>query len=342
MRFLHAGSKVACGSCGQAVEFPVPAAGRPLEQGRPVLVEADVPTALLRGCPQTGSGQRPCARLVLVEAGRDPVARIGGSPVLREDFVALTDGSPPQRARVVDPASRLGAGVLPALFQAVLRDGDGNPRPDEELTVDLGDGPQTVRSDAEGRVTLRRGRRSAYAELVPPTRPPPTPPPTPPAPTPPPAAGRTWEAAPGVRLGEGMPALLDALGAKWQAATGRTLFVTSGVRSAREQARAMLTKLRAGGRSQLSIYRNRAAADEVGDAWERGGGEEELTAVIQGQVDRGVLLSAHLGGRAVDLRTRDLSPADRQQLQRLAAEHGRSLYESTPPHLHLERPRSSP
>ena len=148
--------------------------------------------------------------------------------------------------------------------------------------------------------------------------------------------GPRWNAAPGVTLTSELRAALDELAEEWHAVSGRRLHVTSGTRTSAEQAPAMLRRLRAGGRRELRTYRNRAAADEVGDAGENGGAEAELAAVIQRQVDRKVYLSAHLVGRAIHLRARDLDEADRDQLVALAGGHGRALYEGVPPHLQLE------
>lgn len=127
--------------------------------------------------------------------------------------------------------------------------------------------------------------------------------------------------------------------------TRKHLTVTSGTRDAAHQARAMFKMLRLGA-DILRLYRNREAAREIKDAFDAGRAASKpadeivaaMYAVIRAQLDRGVYISAHLRAGAVDIRSRDMSPADRKAFAAAVAEVGGvyMLEESTPPHFHLQ------
>jgi len=120
------------------------------------------------------------------------------------------------------------------------------------------------------------------------------------------------------------------------------LYVTSVVRTAREQAVVMLKKWQAAesgsgagaGDAELrTIYGAKAAAfiaaPRTVDGWEAVVRELQRTG-------RG-FTSGHLGGSAVDFRTRDLTSEQVAELVRAArAAGGRTLLETYPPHLHVD------
>jgi len=115
--------------------------------------------------------------------------------------------------------------------------------------------------------------------------------------------------------------------------SGVPVTVTSGGRDPREQAQAMLKKLREKGPSELrTLYRsNGSLVEELlrttqsVDAW---------AAVIR---SRGSRLSRHLWNGAMDVRTRDLSTTQVAKLRAVvAATGGRSLLEYD--HLHVDLP----
>jgi uncharacterized protein YcbK (DUF882 family) len=119
------------------------------------------------------------------------------------------------------------------------------------------------------------------------------------------------------------------------AAVGGELVVTSGYRSPSAQARAMLAKVQQGGPEELRIYGDRAAVaallalPRTESAW---------TAQIAEWADAGRYLSRHQTGKALDLRTRDVAPDRVRQIEATARALGwRTLLETVPPHLHLQR-----
>lgn len=114
------------------------------------------------------------------------------------------------------------------------------------------------------------------------------------------------------------------------------LYVTSGERGPQRQARAMLAKL-AQGDDLLKLYPSLANVIRGLLALPRD--ESSWTAALQALVDRGIYVSRHMRGAAVDLRIRDLSPAQVAQLKAaVTATGGRHLEESIPPHLHVDLP----
>jgi hypothetical protein len=61
-------------------------------------------------------------------------------------------------------------------------------------------------------------------------------------------------------------------------------------------------------------------------------------AVIQKQIARGIYISAHLRAGAVDVRSRDLSRAEKKHFSSVLADMKdvQMLEEFTPPHFHLQ------
>jgi hypothetical protein len=62
-----------------------------------------------------------------------------------------------------------------------------------------------------------------------------------------------------------------------------------------------------------------------------------LAGVIETQLSRGIVLSKHLLGLAVDIRSRNLSSREKNLLRKAAEPHASRVIEETrPPHFHVE------
>lgn len=123
---------------------------------------------------------------------------------------------------------------------------------------------------------------------------------------------------------------LDALAGRLSFA----IVVTSGQRTAAQQASAMLAKVAKGDTLQdlLDLY---ADDSQVRALWALGTDASAWASTIQAYADRGRPISDHLKAKAVDIRTRDLSSAQVQELQKAAQALGaETVLESD--HLHLE------
>lgn len=112
------------------------------------------------------------------------------------------------------------------------------------------------------------------------------------------------------------------------------LHVTSGTRTAEDQARALVTK-RDLGDDLRALYRsNRAVIDEVLAVPNR---VDAIAAVLRRNAQAGRVLSRHMRGDAVDLRNRNLNPAQRQTILAAAGALGAKAFEEAkPPHIHIE------
>ena len=112
------------------------------------------------------------------------------------------------------------------------------------------------------------------------------------------------------------------------------MYLTSGYRDPSDQARAMGEKIRLG-ESLTRLYPDDMARD-VTAAYPN---QSRMSAVIAGYAARGKG-SRHLAGLAVDLRSRNLTSAQIQQVlstaQRLGATQ--AIYETTPAHIHIGIP----
>lgn len=158
------------------------------------------------------------------------------------------------------------------------------------------------------------------------------------------AASPHYRTKPGVRLSPEVRAKLVAIADRYHEATRRTLLVTSGTRSPREQAAAMYGKLRAGDR--LWVYRDQRSVKPIRAAYDRGRRRRwkrarivaAMTEIIADQVARGVYISRHLRAHAFDVRCYNMSRRQKRAFRAAAKAvgHVRIIEEKRPPHFHCE------
>lgn len=158
------------------------------------------------------------------------------------------------------------------------------------------------------------------------------------------AAAPRYRTKPGVRLSPEVKAKLGEISERYYKATKRTLLITSGNRSPREQAEAMYGKLRAGDR--LWVYRDQRSVGPIRDAYDTGRKRRwkkariiaAMTDHIAGQVARGVYISRHLRAHAFDVRCYDLTRKQKAAFRAAADAVGgvRVIEERRPPHFHCE------
>jgi len=154
-----------------------------------------------------------------------------------------------------------------------------------------------------------------------------------------------FRALPDVTLADAVADKVDAIDDAYARRTGKHLTVTSGTRDPARQAKAMYKMLRLGG-DPIRLYRNKEAAREIKRAYDeaRAAGKSPdavvgaMHGVIEGQITRGVYISAHLRAGAVDIRSRDMSKSQKKAFVAAVAEvkNVSLLEESTPPHFHLQ------
>ncbi|MCK1386855.1 hypothetical protein [Bradyrhizobium sp. 21] len=143
-----------------------------------------------------------------------------------------------------------------------------------------------------------------------------------------------------------MTARMNRIGTAYTARTGRMLFVTSGTRGPAEQARAMFDRFSRN--APGPHYSNQHAFNQIRRAYDAGRNAghsnqqivQEMTGVIQTQVDGGAFISRHMQDGGVDIRTRlgAMTTADQQVLRDIVVnqEHGEMLPEDD--HIHLQFP----
>lgn len=151
--------------------------------------------------------------------------------------------------------------------------------------------------------------------------------------------------AKGVVVPENRKSDLKRLACATYAQTQRGIHVTSGTRSARDQAVALDKKIRAGDK-RLRVYRNRKAANELVRAWKkatkagkgRKGSRDALHRALKAQIERGVYISSHLKAGAVDVRSVGMGKSQKRALRTAAkaVPGARLIYEKKPPHFHIE------
>lgn len=137
----------------------------------------------------------------------------------------------------------------------------------------------------------------------------------------------------GLALNEGQVVFLRSLRSAVPA--GIPLHVTSATRTPEAQAAALVAKRKLG----EDLRRLYGANPDIADALMRAPNTTAgMAAVIRRFMRDGRFLSRHMRGDAVDLRSRNLTAVQRSRViaeaQRLGA---RATYETTPPHIHIER-----
>jgi hypothetical protein len=134
----------------------------------------------------------------------------------------------------------------------------------------------------------------------------------------------------GLVINASQVAFLAALRA---AVPGIPLHVTSGTRTPEAQAAALVIK-RSRGEDLRKLYR--ANADIASALMAAPNTTSAMAAIIRRYMDQGRYLSRHMRGDAVDLRSRNLTSAQVQQVMAAAARLGaKPLLESD--HIHVER-----
>jgi hypothetical protein len=155
---------------------------------------------------------------------------------------------------------------------------------------------------------------------------------------------RHYEVQPDILITPASEEVVNRIGNAFHKKTGLGVTVTSGTRTPRRQADAMLTKAQVGGNLRAE-YRNKEAVDEIIAARKSAQGKPRaevvnaMAAAIEKQMARGVYISNHLKSGAVDLKTNNLSAKNKAKLIETARSVPgvtRVLDESKPPHLHLD------
>ena len=149
--------------------------------------------------------------------------------------------------------------------------------------------------------------------------------------------------APGVVIGSGIKETVANIVDKYNNATGKLVYITSGVRNAHRQAAAMFTKFQMG--SSGNVYSNKTALKQIHDAYisnishGKNATVKAMERVIQKQVTSGVMISRHLSSKAIDCRSKGLSKHEISTLERIIKESGGVVIrEGRPPHLHIQFP----
>ncbi|HVF45022.1 MAG TPA: peptidoglycan-binding protein [Pyrinomonadaceae bacterium] len=158
------------------------------------------------------------------------------------------------------------------------------------------------------------------------------------------ATGNHFTVDEGVVLSDDARERIGRIADEYFRRTGNNLRVTDGTRTAHDQARQIYNKIQL---NDTGIYRDQTSLAEIRRAYDAGvraGNSraqiiDDMSAVIQGQVNRGVYISRHLRAGAVDVSVRGMTTADEREFRAsvAAADAGTSvLRETRPPHFHLQ------
>jgi len=153
-----------------------------------------------------------------------------------------------------------------------------------------------------------------------------------------------FEALEDVSLSTKIEEKLNAVAERFRKRTGKTFVVTSGTRDPDTQAQLIYVKLQAG-EDLLRLYKDRVAVLELKRIYDSGRYEKrskssivgQLASAIRGQIKRGIFISAHLRSGAADVRSTNMSDAEKRAFSDIARDTGLSvMLEATPPHFHLQ------
>lgn len=122
----------------------------------------------------------------------------------------------------------------------------------------------------------------------------------------------------------------------------KDIVVTSGTRTSQSQAEAMYGKLSGG--DQLTVYSNQTAAKEIKKAYDDAVVAKkskldiisDMKSVIDSQISKMIYISKHLKVGAVDIRSKDMTTAEKVSFKSAATGVAiKVILETTPPHFHL-------
>jgi len=149
----------------------------------------------------------------------------------------------------------------------------------------------------------------------------------------------------GVQMSSAVEKRMGEIADAYHKKTGKSIVLTSGTRSASEQADAMYNKIKLGD-DVSKLYKNKTAVAEIKTAYDQGVAAKkteaqiraDMTSVIQKQVDSGTYISRHLRAGGVDVRTKDMSAAEKSAFREAVAgmKGVTVIEEKKPPHFHLQ------
>jgi hypothetical protein len=136
---------------------------------------------------------------------------------------------------------------------------------------------------------------------------------------------------------------IDQIANAYYARTHKNLVITDGKRLPGEQAQAIYNKIVGDGVAAVRrLYLNQTLINQIIAAYRNNTGQaaklRAMTATIQAQVNRGQYISRHLSGNGFDVRSRDMTAADRQAfVAAVTAAGGRLINEGgSQPHFHVQ------
>jgi peptidoglycan hydrolase-like protein with peptidoglycan-binding domain len=157
------------------------------------------------------------------------------------------------------------------------------------------------------------------------------------------ASGNHYTVNAGVHLSDNARERIGQIADEYFNRTGHSLRITDGTRTAQDQAERIYDKILA---NDTGIYRNQTALAEIRRAYDAGVRTHrsraqivnEMAAVIQDQMGRGVYISRHLRAGAVDVSVRNMTARDERAFRESVAAVGgvTVLRETRPPHFHLQ------
>ena len=155
----------------------------------------------------------------------------------------------------------------------------------------------------------------------------------------------SYEVLPEVNLPGRVEDKIKVLADRFKKHTGKGLVITSGTRDASSQADVIFDKLEQGD-DIVKLYKNKSASLELARRFAEGRAAHEdrasivsgLTEMIRSQMKRGIFISAHLRAGAADVRSTDMTPAEKQEFVDAASAVGgiNVMLESTPAHFHMQ------
>ena len=160
--------------------------------------------------------------------------------------------------------------------------------------------------------------------------------------------GTAYEVLAEVNLPTRVEDKIKAVADRFHKKTGRNLVVTSGTRDATSQAEVIFDKLEQGD-DIVKLYKNKPASMELLHLYQlaKSGHKERSTTVpilaeaIRAQMKKNVFISAHLRAGAADVRSTDMTAAEKRDFVDAVSEVGglTVMFEATPAHFHTQLQR---
>jgi hypothetical protein len=114
MNYLNHNATIQCVHGGRVQLFPAPMRSLQI-MNSPVVTDMDLTKAMIVGCPQIGTGLKPCTKITSIIAGPANQILVDNERPILMWLTAMTDGNPPGMVTAVNDGGSNATFALPPI-----------------------------------------------------------------------------------------------------------------------------------------------------------------------------------------------------------------------------------